>query len=1583
MLLNEILQRFDKEASSKRDKGDKFERFIAAYLRLDSLYAERFSNVWLWSDWPDHWGADTGIDLVAKERETDEYCAIQCKFFKPDHSIRKEDIDSFFTASGKSFKTVDGDKYFTSRMIVSTTQKWSSNAEEAIKDQKIPVARIGITDLENSPIDWTQFNIENPENLALKDKKSLREHQKKAIEKILNGFSTSDRGKLIMACGTGKTLTSLRLAEQVTKQNGLILFLVPSISLLSQTLREWTAESEKSFHAFAVCSDIKIGKKNNEDMSVSDLSFPATTDASKLADRFFRFHEKRDMTVIFSTYQSIQVISEAQKLGVPEFDIIICDEAHRTTGVTANQEDDSNFVNVHKQDFIKAKKRLYMTATPRLYADMAKAKAEAAGATLWSMDDEALYGSEFYRLGFGEAVQYGLLSDYKVMVLAVDEKHISKAFQSQIADENNEIRLDDAVKIIGCWNGLSNKLATDNAQSEFMPMKRAVAFASTIKDSKYIAETFQNVVNEYIKNQNLKDNILSCEVKHVDGTFNVLARNERLDWLKAETDDKSCRILSNVRCLSEGVDVPALDAVLFLNPRDSIVDIVQSVGRVMRKAPGKKYGYVILPIGIPADIQPDIALNDNQKYKIIWQVLQALRAHDDRFNTTVNQLELNKNRPDQIQVIGVGGGSDSDGEQNKYAQMNFEFKDIEEWKNAIYAKIVIKCGDRRYWEDWAKDVAQIAERHISRIKAILEQGQPEHVKAFKQFLVELQENINPSVTQDECIEMLSQHLITRPVFDALFENYDFAKLNPVSKSMQEILDVLDGQALSKEVEQLQGFYQSVRDRVSGIDNAEGRQKIIVELYDKFFKQAFPKMAERLGIVYTPPEVVDFIIHSTEHVLKEQFGVGLTSEDVHILDPFTGTGTFIVRLLQSGLIQPKDLERKYKYELHANEIVLLAYYIAAINIEETFHGIRKDSYVPFDGIVLTDTFQMAEQSSGNIVEQMFPENNKRVKRQKKKDIRVIMSNPPYSVGQKNENDNNQNMKYSVLDKKIRDTYAKESTANNKNSLYDSYIRAIRWASDRIKNEGIVAFVTNGSFIDSNAADGLRKRLAEEFSTIYCFNLRGNARTQGEQRRKEKDNVFGQGSRTPVAITLLIKNSAQKNQPNIFYYDIGDYLTREQKLNIIKNFHDIKNISFQKINPNKEGDWINHRKVEFENYLSLAFENNDGIFYIRSLGIGSSRDAWVYNFDDKALKKNMQNTITFYNHEVDRYLAVCENIITVNYPEVKEIVDSDQKKIKWSSSLLPKVRAGKKADFSLEATRTGLYRPFVKQWLYFDSMMNHRISKMSQLFPTTKHENFVITVTGVGAGKPFSALVTKIIPDLHMISTGQCFPLYYYEKITNDDVEKFIVEENFHGYTRKDSITDKALTDFRLHYSDDKIKKEDIFYYIYGILHSTQYRVKYQPDLNKMLPRVPFATSFWGFCKAGRNLAEWHLNYETIEPYFLEEEIKNRDINPEKLFYVEKMKFAKVDKIEDKTKIIYNSNVTLTGIPLEAYKYIVNGKSAIEWVMESYQKKVHEESQILNDPNKWSDNPRYIIDLLKRIVRVSIETVKIVKTLPNIE
>lgn len=1632
--LTELLDSYRSASMTEREKGTYFEELILCYLRNEATYRDLYREVWSYGDWAKQRGVDqrdTGIDLVARTAGTDEYHAIQCKLYAEDYRLQKGDIDSFFTASGK--------KPFTHRIIVSTTNHWSEHAEDALRDQQPPVSKIDLHDLENSQVDWARYQPRQAP--VIKPKKQLREHQVTALTAVRAGLLTADRGKLIMACGTGKTFTSLKIAESLAGKGNRVLFLVPSLALLSQSLTEWTQESTAPLHSFAICSDSDVGKKRKKDddsvqVFTHELRYPATTDAKHLTLEMEKRHDDAHMSVVFSTYHSIEVISRAQhEHGLPAFDLIVCDEAHRTTGATFESEGESNFVKVHDGDYIRAAKRLYMTATPRIYGDNAKANAEKDNVALCSMDDEALYGKELHVITFSQAVKAELLVDYKVIVLAVEEVHVSRRLQSLLKDEDNQLKVDDAAKIIGCWKALSKQGLAENLAGDSAAMQRAVAFCQVIEvqkgakthkvSSKNIANMFQAVVEAYQESAGDEDAVqLRCEAEHVDGSMNASEKETKLDWLKAELPPDTCRVLSNVRCLSEGVDVPALDAVLFLTPRNSQVDVVQSVGRVMRNAPGKKRGYVVLPVVIPAGVEPHEALNDNQTYKVVWQVLQALRSHDDRFDAMVNKLDLIGKDVRKMEVIaitdkiqkkqqrikgttnreaGKGGFTIGEPASKRYGKednldLQFEIGEIE---RAIYAKLVQKVGNRSHWEDWANDIAKIARTHITRITTLIaNRANTREREAFDSFAAELRDDLNDSITDADIIEMLAQHLITKPVFDALFEGYSFASKNPISQAMQGVLDALEEHHLEKEADTLQAFYDSVKLRAEGIDNPAGKQKIIVELYDKFFRNAFPRMTDRLGIVYTPVEVVDFIINSVAHILKSEFGQTLGSRDVHIIDPFTGTGTFITRLLQSGHITPEQLPHKYQHEIHANEIVLLAYYIAAINIEAVFHGIVGGEYVPFEGICLTDTFQMYEKE--DLVSQVLVDNSKRRKRQKKLDIRVIVANPPYSVGQKSENDNNDNVAYSNLDGRIRSTYAERSKATNKNSLYDSYIRAIRWASDRVGESGVIGFVTNASFLDGSTADGLRKCLADEFSSIYVLHLRGNQRTAGERSRKEGGKIFGAGSRAPVAISLLVKNSGARQKGHIRCHYVGDYLSREEKLEKIRGFGDISGITaakgWQSITPDDHGDWLKQRDNSFSEFIVLGDKRGNSVklFANYSRGLETGRDAWCYNAAQSGVTENMTRMIAFYNTELARFNEVYSALDTrARSGMVDSFINNDATRISWTSSLKDELLRGRQHEYRLTGRTRSLYRPFTKQWVYYDGVFNHRVGQMPRIFPDADADNRVIFLNGTGSRSGITALMSAMPVDLNALDAGaQCFPLYLYEE---DDADKpeaqtvLFAEVTTASARRKrrDAVTNEGLAHFQAAYLSERIRKSDVFYYVYGLLHSPDYRQRYEDNLLKELPRIPCvktAADFWAFSKSGRDLAELHLNYEAVALYPAKiESGSNRMTDAD--YRVEKMHYGKKGKDKDRSTVLYNNKVTVTDIPLEAYEYVVNGKSAIDWVIERQCVKIDKASGIVNDANAWAietmSNPRYPLELLLRVITVSLETMRIVKALPPLD
>lgn len=1587
----EVLEDLRTGALDQRDKGDKFERLVKTYLLNDPEWSARFSNVWLWSEWPGREGRpDTGIDLVAANRDDDLYSAIQCKFYKAGSTVAKSEIDSFLSASSGP--------EFSARYIFDTAKSWSPNATDTLARQAIPVQRVDIAYLDESAFDWAAYSWTTPEVLVSLGKKALRPHQESAVEDVIKGFSDRDRGKLIMACGTGKTFTSLKIAESLVGVGGSVLFLVPSIQLLSQALREWMANAEVEIRPFAVCSDVRVGRKvstDDGDMSPVDLTEPATTNATTLLARMGTGDTDDRMTVVFCTYQSIDVVAQAQTLGAGDFDLVICDEAHRTTGVTLSGDDESAFVRVHDASYLAAKRRLYMTATPRVFSEDVKRKAADAEAIAVSMDNDAWYGPEFHRLGFGEAVEADLLTDYKVLVLAIDEEYVAENFQTAMAT-SGEIALGDAAKLIGCWNGLSKNYGSATEESDDpKPMKTAVAFAKDIRSSKAASLSFPALVDRALQDEaeDAPRRRLHVEAAHVDGTMGIHERNTHLAWLKAPTPDDVCRILSNARCLSEGVDVPALDAVMFLTPRGSQVDVVQSVGRVMRKAPGKELGYIILPVVIPTGVAPEDALKDNKRYQVVWQVLQALRSHDDRFHAMVNQIELNKRKTERLiidnvtprpEILGRDDGTRTPTTaetREAVEQLAMEYG-FDAFRDAMYARIVQKVGERRYWETWARDVSDIAQAHITRIKGLLSDPDSVQARHFVGFLEGLRGNLNESITADEAIEMLAQHLVTRPIFEALFAAYDFAASNPVARTMETMLAALDEQNLDTENATLEGFYASVRRRVEGVNNAEGKQRILIELYDKFFSTAFKKTVEKLGIVYTPVEIVDFILKSADDVLRSEFGQGLTDEQVHILDGFTGTGTFLVRLLQSALIEPQDLGRKYERELHASEILLLAYYIAAVNIETTYADLTGEAK-DFPGLILTDTFQSWEPDDRPDLE-VFPENNARLEHLKTLPITVIVGNPPYSVGQETGNDENQNERYPALDEEIRATYAHRSTARSTRTLYDSYIRAIKWATLRIHDRGVIAYVTNGGFIDSNTADGLRRTLAEEFSSIYVYNLRGNARTGGDQRQREGGTVFGGGSRASVAITVLVKNPDKSGLAKIHYADVGDYLSTEEKLAKVAAAQSVLGLDAATITPNEHGDWTNQRNDDFGGFLALGDKTGaESVFQVHSLGLATGRDAWVYNFSRASMQSNVQRMIDNYNAEVDAIEA-----------DPARTPNRDPRRISWNRNLDSDLAKRRRLRWSEAGPREVAYRPFCAINGYFEKGMNAMQYQLNRLFPYPGATNQGIVFMVPRAESDGPACMVGRLPDLNFYTyAGQFFPRYRYEAVDEEAMFDLDTDsEATHGFRRVDNITDSALARFQAAYPNDNVDKDAIFYYIYALLHSPEYRQTYAADLKRMLPRVPLVADFKSYATAGKALSDLHVGYESVTPYDLEGLRAEPMGDPYAFFAVgsKKMSFGKSTSSRkagaeryDRSVIHYNDRIVLRGVPEQAHRYMLGSRTALEWVMDRYYVRTDKDSGIVNDPNEWSreiGDPRYILDLLARVVTVSVETTRIVDALP---
>ena len=1525
-----------------------------------------------------------------------------------------------------------------------------------------------------------------------------------------------------MACGTGKTFTSLKIAERQTNNNGLVLFLMPSLALLSQTLYDWKRQASAHMTAFAVCSDSKVGKSGDEDdfssyMRPSDLNFPATTDAKSLANAVNAALERKElthaegMTVIFSTYQSLDVIHQAQTdYQLPALDLIICDEAHRTAGgylvadrksvkkaataqsvplipevepidpvsvpiegagaaqadTSANQEsktgpvkrgrkprarrgadsavdDESNFTRIHDNEYIKGMKRLYMTATPKVYGEAAKQQETMGEAILYSMDDENVFGPVFSTLNFDRAVKLGCLVDYKVIILVGDKSLLP----------TDEALLDfsqfHAAKVVGTWKALNKYGVSTELTGDEQPMRRAVGFAQLIDSkgkydkagSKQFTKYFQNTVEHYrehIKELSLSDpkgraseefaylneHNLVCDCQHIDGSMDAITKGQLLDWLRTDPEENHCKILFNVRCLSEGVDVPALDAVVFLSPRKSQVDVVQTVGRVMRTAPGKTRGYVIIPVVTNDLDHPESIFDKNQSFDVVWQVLNALKSinpdHvlvdggtqkiDERIEVICVQKDEIKGKPSsgpkQPRPRNNHKANDPDvsKEDSKHPGQGslFDLDKAIKVEETIKSTIIKKLGRRKEWQDWAEDVAKICTEQVKAINKLLDANQdPDFQAEFAKFCLDLNDSIGQHLDRDEIIEMLAQHIVIKPVLDELFRGFPFTEQNPIAKGLSDMLQKLDAEGLTKTNQDLRGFYQSVEFRMQNVTTVEDRQKVIVDLFDRFFKVAFPKQKDKLGIVYTPIEVVDFINHSVNDILKKEFGSSLGSKGVHIMDPFTGTGTFITRMMQSPeLISAQELEHKYRHELHAQEILPLAYYVASINIESVYHdlmGKNAAQYEPNKIMVLTDTFAEYEERQHPIVSS-FGENAELRNTIRKLPIKVIVGNPPYSVGQGSQNDDNQNESYPALEQRIADTYVALGEKATKNSLYDSYVKAFRWASDRLGEQGVIAFISNGGWLDAVAASGMRRSFQQEFSSVYVFHLKGNARTSGEQRQKEGGNVFDVGSRAPIAITILVKNPQAQEQGKIYFAAVDDYLRREEKLGQLTELGSILKAPLVEIHPDDHGDWLNQRRDDFGHFITVDGKKSDGlaIFDSYSCGIKTNRDAWSYNASTATIERNFTECIAFYNYQLEAFKCDPKGFVR----------DNDATKIKWDSQLLRHLNLCKTCT-PMDATLivSSVYRPFIKMFLYNNKAWINSVHLLPQLFPFKGAENLVIDVSGIG-GTNFSYIMSSAIVDLQAISNGQCFPRYLYRKVSSDSAKDsgglmagLELDSESHGdvingYERVDAIRPEAVEHFKAAYPEEAaaIDVDAVFYYIYGILHSPDYRATYANNLQKELPRIPRVATyaeFKAFEDAGRALAQLHVGYESVEPYAGCTFSYAKGVSSDNMDYrVEKLKYGKVkgktgNAGKDKTVIVYNDQLTIRDIPQEAQEYVVNKKSALDWIVERCGVSVDKASHIINDYNDYAaemGDERYILNLILRVITVSLETVKIVKSLP---
>ncbi len=1226
-----------------RHKGSWFEKLSKRFL-IEHDSANEYESIDLWSDFKLRGNkGDRGIDMVITTASK-EYIAVQCKYHQD--SISLNDISTFLS----QLQAGVGEVRFKKGIIISTSKLTRAALEEIEQIRStgmgIDIDEITEEDFIYSQIDWEKFDpTQTQDELPLCDKKKPRSHQTEAINATKEYFSSpkNTRGKLIMACGTGKTYTSLKIMEALDPK--ITLFLAPSIALLSQTFREYAQEKSEPFYASIVCSDDKVGKskdEDNDDINFSELPLKPSTRLEDILSVRKKAQKENKRFIIFSTYQSALRIKEAQEAGLGGIDLIVCDEAHRTVGAmySSNERDDKNaFTLCHSDDNIKAKKRLYMTATPKVYSESSKAKAKEKDNVIYSMDDAEIFGEEIYTLNFSKAIALDLLTDYKVMILAVRKENLSGVTNSvnkkisQLKAKGTKldkklINNEFVCKIVGTHKGLAKQdlivlneknKEDHNLQNQYdtAPSQRAINFCKSINTSKNIKDSFETIMECYDEELKKKSfNNLKISIDHIDGTMNCKERLEKLENLN-QFEPNTCKVLSNARCLSEGVDVPALDSIVFFDGKSAMVDIIQAVGRVMRKAKNKKRGYIILPIALEeSEIKNlDEAVN-NTNFKNIWKVIKALRSHDP---SLVDEATFKE----KIKIF----GSDDSNNHNDEKTL-FDAILLQDLADAMYNVMPTKLGDRNYWENFTKKTGNIARTLNDRLKMIFEKN-PEF---FHGFLDSLRDNIHQNIKEEEALDMITSHIITKPIFDALFG--DNIK-NPIAKALDKMVEKLSTLGLEGETKDLKNLYESVKTEATHAKSQKSQQELIKNLYNTFFKEAFKKQSEKLGIVYTPIEVVDFILRATNGILKKHFNTDFNDSNITIFDPFTGTGSFIARLLskENALISDEALKEKFQKNLFAFDIVLLSYYIALINITQAAQS-RDSSLKNFKNIALTDSLDIYEEKNDKGVFSIFEDlkENKDIKDTlADQNIRVIIGNPPYSAGAKSQNDNNQNLSHPKLEKLVYEKYGQNSTAKAGKTTRDTLIQSIRMASDVVKDKGVIGFVVNGSFIDSKSADGFRKCVAKEFSHLYVLNLRGNARTSGEQRKKESDGIFDSGSRATIAIVFFVKDKSVPNN-TIFYYEVGDYLKREAKLNLLASFENLDLVPFKEITPNDKGDWINQREDGFEKLIPLKRDKtlqNPSIFDINSNGVATNRDPWVYNFSPNALKSSVQKCIDTYN------------------------------------------------------------------------------------------------------------------------------------------------------------------------------------------------------------------------------------------------------------------------------------------------------------------------------------------------------------------
>jgi predicted helicase len=1482
------------------------------------LYLENLGfKAYFWHEWASQKGLplqDTGIDLVA-EKDGELY-AVQCKNWERQVSWR--DVGTFVGS------LLRGDIDFKGGYLVATSI--TNEVERKIRELKKPIFFIPVEDL-NEYLDQAKALLEGKP--LIKEKKQLRPYQELAVKSVLEGFQSRDRGKLIMPPGTGKTLVALRIAESFGAGK-LILFLCPSIALLDQSIKVWFKDSELPIHAYAVVSDRGVAR-DEELNRRSLLSFPATTSAEELLGAF-RLEEDK-LNVIFATYQSLDVIKSAQQQGLPEFDLIICDEAHRTAGVSKKEE--TNFKLVHSNENIKGKKRLYMTATPKVF-DVGQEERERLEENLvkiFDMSDEVIFGPTFFEYSFRRAIEEGYLSPYRIVVMTVDKKEVQEKLYQYLMSQDS-LSVDDTTKLVGLGKLIKGEVHNEDGTPLNLSIKRGIVFVNRVSKSKQVAEDFEAVFREYFSTQSPAD------IKHIDGNMPVSEKRSRINWLR-QGGEKS-HVLTNAKVLTEGIDVPALDFVAFFDPKESVVDIIQALGRVVRKAQNKEFGLVFIPLVLSTDKGTVDEQIERTSYRTLWQVINALASLDSAFQS-------------QIRVILIeDGNSTRETDPNRdnviiLERGNTQTSLFEPIRKYLSAKIVrsFRLGSI-FLRDWAQETAKTAKDLKDHVQIALEKDLSFRQK-FEELRRALTTLLNESISDQDALNLIVQYILTKPIFDAVFEHK-----SPVDKILDSIFEYFK-HFLQNNIRDLDKFYEQVQAKASGLRNEEERQEFLRHLYTNFFSVAFKETTDEVGIAYTPVPLVSFIVKFVNYLTQKHFGKTLDDEGVVLLEPFAGMGTFISLAIEN--MDPQKLEEKLqRKEIWANEILLLPYMAMVKNIESTIAR-KTGKHIPFETALWTDSFSLMEklyEKQAPKLPMIIPEKFKElIDAQLKAKVNVIISNPPWRAWRENENVGRRNVRYENLRKRIEQTYAKYAKqlgATNVNSLYDTYIQALRMASDRIE-EGVIGFVLNNGWLKGLSGRGVRKALSEELAEVYVYDLRGDARARS---KKEGENVFP--IQTGNCLLFLVKRKDKKESAKIHYKAVKDYATKEEKFAELREWEEkIDQIPWQEITPNQKHDWIDQGEEEFENFVKL----DEVIFNTSSSALKTNRDAYAYNFSKDDLKKHMERLIGTFNEHLEK---VWNGEITKK--NVEERVEKAQRKIKWDDSLKNELfRLKETQRFRTDRVFPAFYRPFVPMWVYFDKVFNAGTYRLPSIFPTPDANNWAIVVSGVGKGRVFDAFITTKMVDICFHTTSVfLFPLYTYTEV-----------KTLYGTVsqRQDNITDQALRLFRSALNDPNITKEDIFFYVCGVLSTPSYVERFRNNLSKELPRVPILDSFREISKLGRELAELHLAYQRyVWAVVMKEEKRNLPEYSDLIVvadenalseYVEKVRFDKENR-----EILINGKVKVQGIPEFALECKVGNYPPIKWVSEYLVREEDKDTGIVWDPRIKVEE---FVDIVRKLITFS--------------